>query len=349
MKRKSVRLASLLLAFAAFTSVFSGCGEDTSEVNVYVPDGAPAMAIAKMLADDKKDDGVTYNVVAPTVIASKVTNKDATKNADICALPATAASKLLGSGDEYQMLGVLTSGNLYLLSNDPHVIFAFSKDVTEALQYLVGLTMGVMKINDVPGLTLKWALQGNNVPFNELKNDGKTSSEHVNLKPIVDATAIDPMDTKTVCYLVAEPAASVQVKNNGFSYACSLDALYNKAAGTESGYPQAVLVAKRSLIKNREKFVKKFMASVAESATYVTGGEATGEWITKAVTSHLEDSGYATTLKAPLLTQETISRCGVKYTPSKTAKESVKEYLQRISSMDASAAKTVEDKFFYLG
>ena len=33
------------------------------DVTVYAPDGAPALAIAKMLAEDTADDGVTYKVV----------------------------------------------------------------------------------------------------------------------------------------------------------------------------------------------------------------------------------------------------------------------------------------------
>ena len=96
MKKRSVTMLAAMLMLSAVG--FVGCGEKTpeNEVFVYMPDGAPAMAFAKMMEEDKEDDGVTYRVVNPTVIASKVTNADAVKNADICALPVTAASKLLG-------------------------------------------------------------------------------------------------------------------------------------------------------------------------------------------------------------------------------------------------------------
>ena len=69
-------------------------------------------------AADTADDGVDYNVVPATAIASKVTYKEEEKNADLCVMPITAASKLLGSGEKYQMLGAVTHGNLYLIAKD---------------------------------------------------------------------------------------------------------------------------------------------------------------------------------------------------------------------------------------
>ena len=36
--------------------------------------------------------------------------------ADYCVLPVNLASKLLGSGDAYRMLGTVTNGNLYFLT-----------------------------------------------------------------------------------------------------------------------------------------------------------------------------------------------------------------------------------------
>ena len=69
-----------------------------------MPDGAPALALAKLMYEDEKDDGVTYRVVKSDVIASKVTYTDMQKNADLCIMPITAAAKLLGKGDRYVML-----------------------------------------------------------------------------------------------------------------------------------------------------------------------------------------------------------------------------------------------------
>ena len=81
MKRKiSILLAGLTLV----AGLAVGCNENKEEITVYMPDGAPALALAKLMAEDTKEDGVTYNVVPASLIASKVTSEDSEKNADLC-------------------------------------------------------------------------------------------------------------------------------------------------------------------------------------------------------------------------------------------------------------------------
>ena len=104
MKKSVVKTLALGLCFALSAGAcvgFVGCKEEIpeAEITVYMPDGAPALALAGLMHADKEDDGVTYRVVAATQIASKVTNEDEAKNADLCVMPVTAASKLLGSGE----------------------------------------------------------------------------------------------------------------------------------------------------------------------------------------------------------------------------------------------------------
>ena len=134
----------------------------TRECTVYMPDGAPALAMAKLMKEDTADDGFTYKVVAPAMIASKVTNKDESANADFCVLPVTAASKLLGSGEKYKMLGVVTHGNLYLIAKDGTPLTA------ENISHLQGKTVGVLQINEVPGLTLKTVLNKYGLSYQEI-------------------------------------------------------------------------------------------------------------------------------------------------------------------------------------
>ena len=133
------------------------------EVTVYMPDGAPAMALAGMMANDTENDGVSYKVVDTALISSTVTNKDMDKNADMCVLPVTAASKLLGKGAEYKMVGVVTHGNLFLISKDGEMVTA------ENAAVLKGKTIGVLKINEVPGLTLKVVLNKYGLDWEEVR------------------------------------------------------------------------------------------------------------------------------------------------------------------------------------
>lgn len=348
------------LVFGLVTAIVAcavGCSADSQsssggaqkEVVVYMPDGAPAMGVASLMAGDLETDGVTYKVVSPTLIASKVSAKDQAANADICALPVTAASKLLGSGEKYRMLGTLTGGNLYILSKDSQTVADFSASGVSDLSHLVGKTVGVMKINEVPGLTFKCILENYGLAWQELKNDGAVADDKVNLKAIVDATAINPLATDIACYVVAEPAASVQVKKNGFVNVASLSGLYDKGEVVEgySGYPQAVLVAKTSLIEERTAWVAQFMDDVAASGAALSS--MSGADIVAAVTAHLEDSSYTTTLKANVLSAETVARCGVHFVESASCKKAVVSYLSRLTEVDSAAAKTVSDAFFYLG
>ncbi len=140
----------------------SGAGLDR-EVTVCMPDGAPALALAKLLAEDTADDGVTYEVVNASLIQTKVNFSDMNKNADLCILPVTAACKLLGNGEKYKMVGVATHGNLYLIAKDGEVL---NGDTMSALK---GKTIGVLQMNAVPGLTLKAVLNKYSIAYEEVK------------------------------------------------------------------------------------------------------------------------------------------------------------------------------------
>ena len=132
-------------------------------VTIALPDGAPALSMAELMA--KACEFETFKVVDSTTITTYVTGEN--PEADICVLPVNAAAKLLGKGDVYQLLGVATHGNLYLMSQDLKTLFYEGAD----LKQLVGKTVGVIQLQNVPGLTLKVILDKFNVPYQDLAND----------------------------------------------------------------------------------------------------------------------------------------------------------------------------------
>lgn len=124
----------------------------TSTVEVYMPDGAPALALARLMAEDMQfGNTVNYHVVVADTIASFVNGEN--PKADICVLPSNAASKLLGNNSSYTMLGTVTNGNLYILSKNGEEIT--SNNIKTALS---GKTVGVIQLANVPGLTFKLIL-----------------------------------------------------------------------------------------------------------------------------------------------------------------------------------------------
>ena len=324
-------LASLLAVICSFACLgFGGC-KPTGDLTVYMPDGAPALAFAKLMHEDTEEDGFTYKVVAPNLIKTKVTYTDESKNADLCVLPLTAATKLLGNGESYQMLAAVTHGNLYLISKDTGVSYT-----AENINALKGKTVGVLQLNEVPGLVLKTVLSKLGVAYQE---NGTASSDKVKLVPITGAQDVGAL-TGVDLYLLAEPAVSAQ-KAKGFEIVGNLQALY----GGENGYPQAVLVIKKSVIAKDWGRVYAWLQKLDTAHEWLN--TAAGTDIVAAVTAHLDDESYSTSLKAPLLSSAVLGRCGVWYQYSTAAMPEVKAFITAAQAVNANMATMPKDEFFY--
>lgn len=339
MKNVHKKIAVAMAACLSFGLVaLGGCGAEkipAEEVTVYMPDGAPALALAELMAKDTEDDGVTYRVVDASMIASKVSGQVEEENADFCVLPLNAASNILGDGEKYQLLGLVTQGNMYLISQ--------SETQIDDLSDLIGETVGVMQLANVPGLTLKAALNRQDVPWRTLTDGVAASAEEVNLKA---ATGIDG---KYEYYLAAEPLVSKTLANAqaGFHVVGDLQALYNGADSTQVGYPQAALVAKRSIIEERGDWTKDFVADVAAAADWLQ--TATADGIYNAVTSHFEDGEHKATFSAATLGKDTIARCGIKFAYAKNCRDRIDSFLTELVEIDAQKASLVNEKFYWLG
>lgn len=133
-----------------------------SSVSVYMPDGAPALSLAKLMSESGAtlSKTVDYNVVNANTVQTYVTGQNPA--ADICVLPVNLASKLLGTGSVYKMLGTMTNGNLYLVSNGGESVSSAN------ISGLRGKTVGVVNLAAVPGLTFKLILKNNNIDYTEL-------------------------------------------------------------------------------------------------------------------------------------------------------------------------------------
>ena len=326
MKRLKKRAIALVVA-ALVTGTLIGCKKEREkELTVYMPDGAPALALAGMMAGDTKDDGIAYRVVSPSVIATKVTNIDTEKNADVCVMPITAASKLLGSGENYQMLGAVTHGNLYMVAK-----------TAETLSSLVGKTVGVLQINEVPGLTFKAVLNKYGLSWQEVSEGQEKAADKVNLVAITGADAVGVVQAD--CFVIAEPAASAQ-RQKGYAIVGDIQALY----GGEDGYTQAVAVAKTSLTADGA-WVTEFTEKLKNSIEWLK--TADGAQIVSAVGAHMEDGGMATSLKAPLLSAEVVARCGVRFTEAVSCKAATEEFLRALLAVNEKAAAIPQSAFYY--
>ena len=88
----ALMLSVLLLAFGVV--FFSACGKDESVIDVYMPDGAPALSMAQLMSEENDfDANVQYHVVNANTIQTYVTGEN--PDAELCVLPVNAAAQAL--------------------------------------------------------------------------------------------------------------------------------------------------------------------------------------------------------------------------------------------------------------
>ncbi len=339
--RKSIaKFTTLLLSVGMLCSMVACNQEETkSDVQVYMPDGAPALALGKLLQEDTLDDGVTYTVVNAATINTYVTGEF--PKADVCILPLNLASKLLGNGETYQMAGVVTHGNLYLLSTDSQTVYT-----RENLNGLVGKTVGVVQLANVPGLTFKIILNELDVPYQELANSQTPATDKVNLKA-VSPDMVKPTEGIDV-FVAPEPAASVKADKTPLDFVGDLQALYSGS----NGYPQAVMVVKNSFAQKEGEWINSFLSNVQSNATWLNTLSQSDNFsssvstLCNAISNHLTE-GMTPSLTAQNLSATAISHSGVRFESALSYKTQITQFLQKMTAVDATAAKPVEDDFYY--
>ena len=94
-----------------FAGQISGESETGVSAKVYVPDGAPAIGMAKLIADGY--EGAEFHVVPPARIMENFV-----RNADIAVMPTNAAAIRYAADKSIIMLGVTNFGSLYLIGRE---------------------------------------------------------------------------------------------------------------------------------------------------------------------------------------------------------------------------------------
>ncbi len=173
---------------------------------------------------------------------------------------------------------------------------------------------------------------------------GELEQGKVNIKYYGQATDVPPLilsGAETIG-LVPEPAATALEKNaqnqGKTLYRLDLQELYNKE---EKGYPQAVLMVKKSVLGSHDGIVDVIEQKITESVAWAKQNAALA---VSAIGAH-----GATTLKAPALSPSAIDGCKIYFQSAQDAKTSVKNYVKSIIEIDPTMASAVNDDFFYTG
>lgn len=332
----AIVLSALMLT--AGTALFAACSDEDG-IDVYAPDGAPALALAQLMGDEMQfgsDKSVNYNVVNANTIQTYVTGEN--PQAELCVLPVNAAAMALGSGENYKMLGTVTHGNIYVVSNTEKTALT----AANLEEQLTGKMVGCIQLQSFVGFALQIVLDKYDIEYRITEDNEDVQEGIVNIINISDPagqiTGAAPYD-----YMVAaEPVVSTKTGNiPTLEQVGDLQALYG-----EGGYPQAVLVAKADFIENNAEFVTQFIAAVEANATWLTADATSAETVVSAVASHLPE-GSTPTFNAKNLTKNVIEKCAVRFESAASCKEEVKNFLAEITAVNPKMQFNVADAFFY--
>ena len=326
MKRILVLMLSVMLTLVAIFS--AGCNDESKQSYTFMaPDGAPALAIAKLINDnDYLGTGkeVNYSVLSSTQIMPTFSSG----GADIMVVPVNIASNYYkANGNDYVMVAVITHGNFYIIS---------TTEIT--VSDLKGKQVAVPNQGAVPDWTFKMVLDKY-----ELLN--RTGSEQVTINYYQQGSNIvqSIMSGSETIGLVPEPAATnleakyMQVKGKQL-YRLDLQELYDSES---KAYPQAVLMVKKSVLYENPNLVNTLQTKITESANWI------GQNVSSAVSAVNAKGG--TTLDALALSQKAINGCKIYWESATGAKTSVQNYINKIIEIDSSKATAVSDDFFYVG
>lgn len=287
--KKKLTAVMLLVALVLSIGLLTACNKDDNKGNgndvtltFAAPEGTPALAIARLITDNKSISGknVNYKIVNPSNIAKEMQ----AGLSDLVIMPVNAGATLINKGADYKLVSVAVDGSLYLVGK-----IGKSETVTTlTIDEIRGKRIACIGQQGVPGLVFRYILKANNISI--VDSPENVTENSVYIKYASDGTqARAAVENGSVNYaVVGEPAATTFKIKFGFNAQMDLQAEYKKVSGKET-YPQAGIFVKSSLasdtafmdalftalkaskewVKNNPQSVNDFMKSNAyESAAF---------------------------------------------------------------------------------
>ncbi len=299
---------------------FVGCQGQKDVIEIYLPDGAPALALVSVF--DKTEIGgkkVKFTVVPTDSIGTALLSE----TPDLAIAPTNAIATVYNKKKGYKYVSAHTHGNLYIVGKKPLA------DLSE----LKGVAVGVIQQGNVPDLILQTLLAKNGIGFT---TDGTTDANKVTLKYLADGpNVIAGLKSGSLSYgLLGEPAATTARSIEGISEVFDLQALWGG-----NGYPQAGLAAKNSV---SDEFIKALFAAIEEAGNFAL--EHPDEAIER-IAAHMMEGSESTIKK---LSSDTVRRCNIRLVKAEDCKDDVIALLQAFFDINPKALGGVmpDDGFF---
>lgn len=262
--KKKLTAVMLLVALVLSIGLLTACNKGNKKGNgndvtltFAAPEGTPALAIARLITDNKSISGknVNYKIVNPSNIAKEMQ----AGLSDLVIMPVNAGATLINKGADYKLVSVAVDGSLYLVGKSET-----AKTLT--INDIKGKKIACIGQQGVPGLVLRYILKANNISI--VDSPEKVSENSVYIKYASDGMqARAAVENGSVDYAVVGEPAATTFKTKGFNAQMDLQAEYKKVSGKET-YPQAGIFVKSSLASDTA-FMDALFAALKASKEWV--------------------------------------------------------------------------------
>lgn len=263
--KKKLTAVMLLVALVLSIGLLTACNKDDNKGNgndvtltFAAPEGTPALAIARLITDNKSISGknVNYKIVNPSNIAKEMQ----AGLSDLVIMPVNAGATLINKGADYKLVSVAVDGSLYLVGKSETA-------TTLTINDIKGKRIACIGQQGVPGLVFRYILKENNI--NIVDSPENVSENSVYVQYASDGLqAKTAVENKSVDYaVVGEPAATTFKMKFGFNAQMDLQTEYKKVSGKET-YPQAGIFVTSSLSSDTA-FIDALFAALKASKEWV--------------------------------------------------------------------------------
>lgn len=310
---------SLFLVSILSSLIFVSCGntnetkidksnKEVKEISFAVPDGIPAIAIAKIIKEKPAIDE-NYNVNYTIEQSSDTLTTNIMKGEpDVAVVPSNVAAIAYNKNKEYKIAGTVGWGSFYIGSADPEVTSIEGLKEREVYNIGKGLT---------PDIITRCILN----------DKGIDADKDINFSYVDGVTELAPaiLSGKTKYAVIPEPAlTTVQSKDENFKVIADLNSEWKTINNSEYGYPQSTLIIKSDLIENDKDFVDKLLKEVSESCEWVYGNKET-------LGDYCEEIGVSA--KKPVIVNS-VDRTSIKYVDIKDCAEEYNTYFKKLNKFE---------------
>ncbi|SFC56258.1 ABC transporter substrate-binding protein [Clostridium uliginosum] len=314
MKKISIFLVSIMSIL-----MFVGCGttnimKETKEINFIVPDGLPAISVAKIIKERpeiQKGYKINYNIeqTSDNVVTSVMKGE-----ADVAIVPSNLAATSFNKNGDYKIGATVGWGSFFIVS-------------TESNQTIDGLK-GKEVYNIGKGLT------PDIITKSVLKDKGIDADKDINFSYVGGVTELAPivLSGKANYAVLPEPALStVLSKKEDLNIIADLNEEWKKDNNSEYGFPQATVIVKKDLIENDKKFVENLLKEIKNSTVWAYEDKETlGDYCEK----------IGVSAKKQIIVSA-LDRANIKYI---NIKDSYKEYQTYFNKLNEFDSKTIGGK-----